>query len=77
MSVLQTLEGHNGTVRAVTALPDGQRAFSASEDGTLKLWDLSAGTEVQTFRGHESLRDCSSRSCPTGSGRSRAVKMER
>ncbi|MDT9308799.1 MAG: hypothetical protein P5702_26830 [Limnospira sp. PMC 1291.21] len=32
--------------------PDGKRAVSASEDKTLKLWDLERGTELATLRGH-------------------------
>lgn len=33
-------------------LPDGERALSASVDGTLKLWDLMSRAVVQTFQGH-------------------------
>ena len=50
--LLQTLEGHADRVWAVTLLPDGQRALSASVDGTLKLWDLGAGAALQTLVGH-------------------------
>jgi WD40 repeat protein/serine/threonine protein kinase len=32
--------------------PEGSRIASASDDGTLKLWDVSTGREVLTFRGH-------------------------
>ena len=35
---------------AVTA--DGRLAVSASEDGTLKVWDLAAGAHLRTLRGH-------------------------
>jgi len=41
--VLQTLQGHRKNVRAVALFPDGRRAISASDDGTLKLWDLDLG----------------------------------
>jgi WD40 repeat protein len=51
--LLQTLEGHIDRVWAVTLLPDGQRALSASVDGTLKLWDLGAGAALQTLVGHD------------------------
>ena len=32
--------------------PDGQRAVSASEDQTLKVWDLDSGRELRTLTGH-------------------------
>ncbi|WP_315669508.1 hypothetical protein [Limnospira sp. PMC 1279.21] len=32
--------------------PDGKRAVSASDDNTLKLWDLERGTELATLTGH-------------------------
>ena len=51
---------------AVSALPDGRRAQSASADKTLKLWDLETGNPlapsrpIPTFRrrrrGERSLR---------------------
>jgi len=37
--LLCTLEGHTGRITAVKVTPDGQRAASASEDGTLRVWD--------------------------------------
>jgi len=30
-------------------MPDGQRAISASNDGTLKVWELDSGRELQTL----------------------------
>ncbi|MGL4498546.1 MAG: WD40 repeat domain-containing protein [Planktothrix sp.] len=34
---------------AVEIAPDGKRAVSASDDKTLKLWDLETGTELATL----------------------------
>jgi WD40 repeat protein len=42
-----------GTVSAVAFSPDGKRALSASEDKTLKLWDLATKKEIRTLKGHE------------------------
>ena len=49
---LYPFPGHRGTVRAVAVTPDGQRAVSGSLDGTLKVWDLESGKELQTLSGH-------------------------
>ena len=42
---LQTLEGHTASVNAVAVL-DGRRAVSASDDGTLRVWDLESGVPL-------------------------------
>src|SRR5207248_2350830 len=31
---------------------DGRRAVSASYDGTVRLWDVKTGAQLQCFRGH-------------------------
>ena len=49
---LRTLTGHSDVVTAVAVTPDGQRAVSASEDETLKVWDLASGRELRTLTGH-------------------------
>ena len=35
--------------------PDGKRAVSASEDKTLKVWDLETGRALRTLEGHSEL----------------------
>ena len=32
--------------------PDGRRLASASDDQTVKLWDVATGQEVRTLSGH-------------------------
>ncbi|WP_460201625.1 WD40 repeat domain-containing protein [Scytonema sp. NUACC21] len=51
---VHTLVGHEDSVVAVAITPDGKYAVSASDDKTLKLWDLHSGSCVRTFAGHES-----------------------
>jgi WD40 repeat protein len=50
---LLTLAGHTGTVRAVVYSADGRQAVSASDDGTLRAWDVRLGREIRALRGHD------------------------
>lgn len=43
------LAGHAKQVNAIAVTPDGRRVFSASHDGTVRVWDTAAGTEVAAF----------------------------
>ena len=38
--------------RWVAVLPFGRNAISASDDNTLKLWNLETGECLRTFKGH-------------------------
>ncbi|WP_029634242.1 WD40 repeat domain-containing protein [[Scytonema hofmanni] UTEX B 1581] len=55
---ISTLTGHNSTVTAVAIAPNGKTAVSASNDNTLKLWDLEKGLEISTFIGDSSITCC-------------------
>ncbi|HSA29685.1 MAG TPA: protein kinase [Phycisphaerae bacterium] len=55
---IQTLSGHLDGLMAVAWLPDGVRACSASEDGTVRLWDVRTGREIRTFIGHAGAVHC-------------------
>jgi WD40 repeat protein len=52
MRELRTLTGHSGSVYGLAVTPDGQHAVSASEDHTLKVWELGSGRELRTLTGH-------------------------
>ena len=46
---LMTLVGHQDQVNSLDFGPDRRTLASASHDGTLRLWNLSAGQELLTF----------------------------
>ncbi len=46
------LKGHSKAVRAINVTPDGRRAVSASDDDTLRVWDLGSGKAVAMLEGH-------------------------
>ncbi|MBD2772333.1 hypothetical protein ICL16_09665, partial [Iningainema sp. BLCCT55] len=49
---LFSLQGHSDGVRAVAVTPDGGRVISASDDRTLKVWDMASGKELFSLQGH-------------------------
>ncbi len=46
------LDGHSATVNAIAINPQGSILASASEDKTIKLWNLETGQLIHTFFGH-------------------------
>jgi len=51
-SLLQTLEGHTGPVNAVAMSTNSKTVASASDDGTVRLWDAATGASLQVLEGH-------------------------
>ncbi|MGB7445022.1 MAG: hypothetical protein WA919_28465 [Coleofasciculaceae cyanobacterium] len=56
--LLPTLSGHSSPVWAVAITPDGKQVVSASEDKSLKVWDLHTGQEIASFTGDGMLPCC-------------------
>ncbi len=56
-ALLKTLEGHAGHVLGVAFLPDGQRAVSCAFDGTIRLWDLDNGKQIEEIRGPREMHE--------------------
>jgi WD40 repeat protein len=42
-TVQQVLKGHTDVLRAIVVLQDSRRLVSASDDGTIRAWDISSG----------------------------------
>ena len=43
------LGGESGRIRAIAALPDGLRLFSAADDGAIRLWSLQQRQTTERF----------------------------
>ncbi len=51
------LQGHSAPVNAVVINPQGNIIASASDDKTIKLWNLQTGEFIHTFFGHSATVD--------------------
>ncbi|MCI0456652.1 MAG: protein kinase [Gemmataceae bacterium] len=49
---VHTLRGHIKTIWSVVYSPDGRQLASASDDGTVRIWDATTGQEIRTLSGH-------------------------
>ena len=48
------MDVHAAVVRSLAFSPDGTRLASASEDRTVKVWDVKGRKELLTLQGHTS-----------------------
>jgi WD40 repeat protein len=55
---LRLLEGHARGVQSVAFSPDGRRAVSGSQDGTVRLWEVETGKQERKFEGHSQSVEC-------------------
>ena len=51
--MVRVFEGHSGLIKDVSVSPDGKLMASVSWDTSLKIWRLSTGEQVQTWRARE------------------------
>jgi WD40 repeat protein len=55
-AAIQSFAGHTRPVNSVALSTDGTAVLSGSDDGTMKLWNVGAGMEVQTFDHQDLVR---------------------
>ncbi|PYI85692.1 MAG: hypothetical protein DME26_10415 [Verrucomicrobia bacterium] len=53
-SELLTLKPHTNGINGVVFSPDGKRLATASDDQTVKVWNVTNGRETLTLQGHTS-----------------------
>jgi WD40 repeat protein len=44
-------KGHMALIRSIVFTPDGSELISASDDKTIRVWDVGTGRVVRTIRG--------------------------
>src|SRR5262249_12220780 len=47
------LQGHEGTIHALTFAPDGHTLLSGGADGTVRIWDVAMGREKGKLLAHD------------------------
>lgn len=47
-----TLSEHGDTVVKAILSPDGKRVFTASEDSTIRIWDVTSADTIRVLKGH-------------------------
>jgi len=49
--------GHMAIIKGLAFTPDGRQLVSASDDKTIRVWDLAGGKTVRTIRGESAPGD--------------------
>lgn len=51
-------QGHTAPINSLKYAPDGSAIYSASEDKSIKMWDVKTGVDINTFNAHTSPVRC-------------------
>ena len=46
------LERHHGPVASVAITPDGRQVLSASDNASVRVWDITTGRKIRVLKGH-------------------------
>ena len=57
-SEIETLRGHDESIRSVVVTSDDKKAVSGSMDHTVRVWSLQTYEELFVLRGHNSMVNC-------------------
>ncbi|UXX79720.1 caspase family protein [Reichenbachiella carrageenanivorans] len=51
-------QGHTAAINSLKYAPDGSAVYSASDDKSIKMWDVKTGVDINTFNAHTSPIQC-------------------
>ncbi|MEP2025142.1 MAG: caspase family protein [Reichenbachiella sp.] len=51
-------QGHTAAINSVKYAPDGSAVYSASDDKSIKMWDVKTGVDINTFNAHTAPVRC-------------------
>ena len=52
LAVVNTLDGHTGSVNSIDFSPKGDLLVTGSNDNTVRIWDIESGSLLSTLEGH-------------------------
>ena len=51
-------QGHTAAINSLKYAPDGTAVYSASDDKSIKMWDVKTGVDINTFNAHTAPVKC-------------------